>query len=212
VLSCTSTFVLQGSLQGLLKTIPHLSNRERGPSPLKLRRRAKSGSRRTERGQGIAEFAIIVPILLLLVMGIGDFGRLYSSAVAVEAAAREAADYGAFDSNQWTTANQPITASEMERRACTAASKLPDYSEPAGTVNHATCTNPTFSYCLEGTSGSSCPASPPFDCWNPPSNDTCVVHVIMAYQFHTIVAIAPFPSELDFSRESRFAVSDHVTP
>ena len=47
-------------------------------------------------GQGIAEFALIVPIMFLLAVGIGDFGRAFTSAIAVESAAREAADYGAF--------------------------------------------------------------------------------------------------------------------
>ena len=53
-------------------------------------------------GQSVTEFALIVPILLLLLIAISDFGRFYASAVAVEAAGREAADFGAFDASNWT--------------------------------------------------------------------------------------------------------------
>ena len=73
---------------------------------------------------------------------------MYVSAVAVEAAAREAADFGAFKSDQWTAVNVPVTTAEMLRRACVAAqgSHLEGY---AGASDRSTCTNPGFSCTLE---------------------------------------------------------------
>ncbi len=48
-----------------------------------------------DQGQGMAEFAIVFPLLLLLLMGIFEFGRvMFSYSIAI-AAAREAARYGA---------------------------------------------------------------------------------------------------------------------
>jgi Flp pilus assembly protein TadG len=50
-----------------------------------------------ERGQSLVEVALTLPVLLLIVIGIVDIGRLYAYKVAVTNAAREAAFYGARD-------------------------------------------------------------------------------------------------------------------
>jgi hypothetical protein len=156
-------------------------------------------------GQSVVEFALIAPLLLFFVVAIADLGRLYVSAVAVEAAAREAADYGAFKAEYWTPVNEPTTVAEMERRACSAAagSHLEGYAEPAGTVDHATCTNPTFTYTLE-------PDDP--SCSDPLTEPPCVVHVRLDYDFKMIGAFPPLPDTVHIGRNSRFAVSDLVVP
>src|SRR5439155_18067519 len=46
---------------------------------------------RNERGAVAVEFALIVPILLLLVLGMIDFGRLWFTQVSLSQAAREGA-------------------------------------------------------------------------------------------------------------------------
>ncbi len=43
----------------------------------------------------MAEFALTVPILLILFIGVADFGRIFATGVALEAAARDAAEVGA---------------------------------------------------------------------------------------------------------------------
>jgi len=47
------------------------------------------------RGQAMTEFALTIPIFLLVVFGIIEFGRLFVAYSSVYAAAREAARYGA---------------------------------------------------------------------------------------------------------------------
>jgi Flp pilus assembly protein TadG len=47
--------------------------------------------RRNEVGAAAVEFALIVPMLLLLVFGIAEFGRAYNIQVSLSAAAREGA-------------------------------------------------------------------------------------------------------------------------
>ncbi|GAA2198716.1 TadE/TadG family type IV pilus assembly protein [Sinomonas flava] len=44
-----------------------------------------------ERGAAAVEFALVLPILLLLVVGIIEFGRLYNAQIVMTNAAREAA-------------------------------------------------------------------------------------------------------------------------
>ncbi|MGD2162761.1 MAG: pilus assembly protein, partial [Anaerolineales bacterium] len=50
---------------------------------------------RKERGQGLVEFALVLPIFLMLIMGIVEFGRLMFIYNSVATASREAARYGA---------------------------------------------------------------------------------------------------------------------
>ena len=59
-----------------------------------MRDRLLSGYRKG-RGQGMVEFALALPIFLLLVLGVIEFGRLLMTYSAVFSAAREASRYGA---------------------------------------------------------------------------------------------------------------------
>jgi Flp pilus assembly protein TadG len=52
-------------------------------------------TRRNERGANLAEFAIIAPLLLLLVVGVADFGRAFQTYIVITNAAREGARMGA---------------------------------------------------------------------------------------------------------------------
>jgi hypothetical protein len=58
----------------------------------------KNGNRqmnRKEVGQGLVEFALVLPVFLMLIMGIVEFGRLMFIYNSVATASREAARYGA---------------------------------------------------------------------------------------------------------------------
>jgi Flp pilus assembly protein TadG len=169
--------------------------------------------RRPSRGQSLVEFALILPLVIFLFLAIIDLARVYATAVTVEAAAREAADYGSLYPWHWDE-EQPaviaLTESEMERRACTAASRLLDYSEPDGTVDHETCTNPDFSYELLRPAGVT-------NCSKVERDATpCRVSVRLAYTFEIIVPVRiqflntrlGLPSEISIDRTSVFAVSD----
>jgi Flp pilus assembly protein TadG len=163
---------------------------------------------RTQAGQSLVEFAMLLPLMLLLAIAVADFGRLFTSMIAIESATREAADYGAMQGKlKWdgTNASQlTLNAMEMRSRACTAASTLSDYAgDPAGTVN-MTCTNPAFAYTFDverPPSTGNCATQTEFD---PP----CIIHVTLTYSFHMFLDIAPFPAVLTITRDSRFAISD----
>lgn len=169
------------------------------------------------RGQAVVEFALVVPILLMMVVAIADFGRYYASAVAIESAAREAADYGAFSSNHWSPANVTTTVAEMQRRSCVAAagSHLADY-ESSDPLN-ATCTNPAFTCTLEhGVDSVACDASGGMvgavDCSDPTTLPACTVDVTLDFQFDTFLGIPPLPDSFTITRDSRFRVSDLAPP
>lgn len=60
-----------------------------------LRRHPRAERRALTRGQSLVEFALVVPILLLIFAGAADMGRIFYTFVAIENAAKEGALYGA---------------------------------------------------------------------------------------------------------------------
>ncbi len=58
-----------------------------------LRRRRLNARNRGDRGQAIVELALIAPILIILMLGVIDYGRVYFAYVSVTNGARIGADY-----------------------------------------------------------------------------------------------------------------------
>ena len=179
---------------------------------------SRPASRHRQSGQSVVEFALIVPVLLLILLAIADFGRMYTSAVAVEAAGREAADFGAFDATYWNATNLNTTVGEMQRRACTAAagSHLEGY-ETTDPVNNTTCTNPTFICTLERNGATAdCLGGGGFtngvDCSDPATEIPCTVHVQLVYDFRALLSFPPLPATIQIVRDSRFRISNRQPP
>jgi hypothetical protein len=55
-------------------------------------RRHRSGP--SSKGQSLVEFALVLPMLLVLLLGIADFGRVFAAGITLEAVARDAAEVG----------------------------------------------------------------------------------------------------------------------
>lgn len=83
-----------------------------------FKKRAGTSGRR-QRGQSLAEFAVVVPIFLVLVMGIVDFGMGLKSWISITNAAREAARWGAIHCS-----SGDYTNSDVEQRAIDTATGL----------------------------------------------------------------------------------------
>jgi hypothetical protein len=187
---------------------------------------------RNERGQSVVEFALVLPILVFLMVGIIDLGRIYTTMLSVESAAREAADFGSFDSSNWSSGQIVDTELTMETAACVAASNLPDYSGPDDN-----CTNPSFDYDLSMDKGqnwveewidtTTAPGQPACD--DPARADAdnrttdpppCWVRVTLHYDFHLLVPLNfemfgvryGIPNTLSFDRSSIFATTDLSLP
>ena len=65
--------------------------------------------RKTESGQALAEFAICLPLLILILCGILDFGWVYMNEYEVNHAAYEAARYGSIHAD-----NEGMTFAVLE--------------------------------------------------------------------------------------------------
>ena len=49
------------------------------------------------RGQSLVEFALLLPLLLVILLGVADFGRVFQAGILVNSAARAAAEAGALE-------------------------------------------------------------------------------------------------------------------
>lgn len=87
--------------------------------------------RRNERGAVAVEFALVLPILVILVLGIVEFGRAYNAQIAVTHAAREAAR---------TMAVQDDPAAARGAAINAAPSLNPALTDAQVTVSPADCT------------------------------------------------------------------------
>ncbi len=64
------------------------------------------------RGQSLVEFALVLPVLLLLVLFALDFGRIYMGWITVNGMARIGANYAAQHPEAWTTPGDPAARAE----------------------------------------------------------------------------------------------------
>lgn len=173
-----------------------------------------SAKRRRRSGQSIVEFALVMPLMLIVLLGIIDLARIYTTMLSVESAAREAADYGTtLGAGKWQDgAPKDGTVAEMQRRACISASDLPDYVDPDNDPATGNCTNPAFACSINAGSCSASAAG----CEDPLREPPCVVTVTLTHDFHLIAPLNfefmgvtyGLPSILTFSRDSTFAMTD----
>lgn len=85
-----------------------------------------NASKSGENGQAIIEFALVLPIFLLLVMGILDFGWLFYNSISAENSARNAARTACveytkvcFDETEKQPVNKTFTYDDIDEQATT---------------------------------------------------------------------------------------------
>jgi Flp pilus assembly protein TadG len=87
-------------------------------------------SKTSERGAVSVEFALLAPVLVLLLLGIMEFGRAYNAQVTLSSAAREGVRVMAI-------ANSPAAARTAARNASAALN--PGLADANITISPATC-------------------------------------------------------------------------
>jgi Flp pilus assembly protein TadG len=93
------------------------------PNPNKLKLRVqlpepvarRVGARAGRRGQSLTEFAITLPVVLLIVLFGLDFGRVFLGWVTLTNAAREAANFAAMNPTAWGTSPSVTLQAEYAR-------------------------------------------------------------------------------------------------
>jgi len=87
--------------------------------------------KRKQSGQELVEFAIVLPLLLLVVFGVLDLGRIFHSAITITNAAREGARYGMTHSDD-VTGIVNATLNEAQNSGIDLSTSIIDVSCPMG--------------------------------------------------------------------------------
>jgi Flp pilus assembly protein TadG len=103
-------------------------------------------NRSTQRGSALVEATLFMPLLLLVFLGIADYGRVFKQAIIVANAAFAGAEFGQ-RTGQWSNTTGMVTAAKSDANALpTFAATASNYCtcSPGGT--HVTCTSTCTGY------------------------------------------------------------------
>ena len=139
-------------------------------------------SRKSQRGAAAVEFALVVPVLILLVFGIVDFGLMINSQAVFANASRDAARAGSFSA----------TASEIATVVNQETSHL---SNDTNVVTTVTCRKP-------GSPGAACTGS--YDAGREAGG---TVIVTITYDHHWLTpALVGMPNVTTISKKSEMRI------
>jgi hypothetical protein len=166
--------------------------------------------RLSRRGQSLVEFALVLPILIVLLLGIADFGRVFHAGILVESAVRAAAEATAIeyerDPPDPLVPGDPAYYQRLHlvaaRTACEELKGLPNTTYALSGSNSVCATWPAVATCVhdaldplcDGTAPIGFTSGSPTDCpqmaggWAPAAdgqgND--YVEVRVCYRFTTL--------------------------
>ena len=198
----------------------------------RLRRRRHD--HRWSSGQSLVEFALVTPILMILLVGIADLGRVFAAGIVIEGAARDGAEIGARSYLKENPLGPPSPGTyyqDLHRRVakavCYDMKGLPDvaFVPTAGTDAPGTCPSLPVAVCVHDGVDDACTSSPygataPSGCTSfssSPTNDppttgemSVYVEVRVCYQFNSITSSAFFGFPTLFLQDSRtFTVANY---
>ena len=165
---------------------------------------------RAEGGQSLVEFALILPLLLVILLGVADLGRVFQSAITTEAAVRDSAEAAAQEYIQidGTTPAPGLDAAGYAALhtvaldvACREAERL-----PARVLAGSQCLMPVIAVCVHDDSAAdplcdgSEASSAPQECtemdetWDPTRLGPGLpyVEVRMCYRFDPLISVPLF--------------------
>lgn len=110
--------------------------------PRSIRRHGRAITHPRSRGQTIVEFALLAPVMLLVLLMALDFGRVYMGWVSLHNSARIAANYAAQNPTSWTGAGnsvrmneyQTLVGNDIAQINCDTTTPFPVPVFPAGTA------------------------------------------------------------------------------
>jgi hypothetical protein len=165
------------------------------------------------------EFALVLPMLIVLLLGVADFGRIFAAGISLEAASRDAAEIVALEYERNpppdnTAPSYRVLHTLAARTVCAEANQLPQTQSVAGICD----VTPVIRVCVHDGIDPICgqaipgwaPLPPDHGCdsiqddWSNVrrggANATTYVEVRVCYDFDTLVPLSvslPFNTGID---------------
>jgi Flp pilus assembly protein TadG len=174
--------------------------RQQPSSPADSSARAPARRGRGTRGQAVVEFALILPVFLLLLVIAVDFGRLFFSYIQINNAAREGAAYGLHLPTD-CGGNPCLATSGIATHARQETNAQGQRGEAAtGIVVSATCANPagTTIPCTSATGGGT------------GAGNTITVNVNESFTFLTPLISGAFGGSLQMNASATAPITDYA--
>ena len=172
---------------------PRRKPRHRDTSPDSARRRTRS------RGQSVAEFALLLPVMLAFLGLTIDFARVFQAWITLDSATRDAAEYAASSA---TDSSDALT--KAKRTVCLQVQNVPGFTKSglASPNDVQQCTSPTvtvvsFSRVTDGTVADG--ASPTYPIGTVTIRSTLPFSMLFAYPFLTRNGTWTITSDATFS-------------
>jgi Flp pilus assembly protein TadG len=173
---------------------------------------SRPSRRGAQRGQGIAEFALVFPIIVLLLVAVFDMGRAVYAYTTITNAARQGARVAAV--NQLYPAESDTTCRENMPVEDISLGGSPTWSARACAASSATSlglnpTNVTVSYAPPASSALACPTgpAPALPSANTPFHVGCIASVTVTYTWSPITPIiATFMGPITMTATSQMPV------
>ena len=123
---------------------------------------------RAPRGQSLVEFVLVLPLFIVLLLGIADFGRVFHAGIVTESAARAAAEIAALEYARRPPDSVPANDAYYARlhelaaeTVCGEMRILPETTH-ADTPDGSRCaTWPAFATCVHDGGDTRCSGAPP---------------------------------------------------
>ncbi len=111
---------------------------------------------RHPRGQSLVEFALVLPMLLVLLLGVADFGRVFAAGITLESAARNGAEAAAQEYLQIQRNKTLETADYTKLHQIAVEAVCRDAEVLPNATGGASCTSPAVAVCVhDATAGDS---------------------------------------------------------
>jgi Flp pilus assembly protein TadG len=150
--------------------------------------RARS-RRRRQRGGAVAELAVLLPLLAIILLGTVDFGRIMHDAVIVQGAARAGAYHGA---------QSAAAAADAPAIKNVVLDELKEFKD----AHDVDVTSGTFCRCSDGTDVACSSRS----CLIGSSKPWTYVRVTVATTFETLFSYPGIPNKIRVTRETQMRV------